>query len=90
MLQRVPVFAALHTRTPHPRRLLLFPKGNPTNRRTPDFISLFLDAGDVMEQDYPIGWQRIAQFDLILVNQADASKTIKKGRWLVPRVHAML
>lgn len=62
-----------------PRRLLLFPKGNPNIRRSPDFISLFLDAGDSLEQDYPIGWQRIAQFDLILVNQVDASKTVRKG-----------
>lgn len=56
----------------------MFPRGNQANRRG-EFMSLFLDAGDLLEHDYPIGWQRIAQFDLILVNQEDESKSVKKS-----------
>ncbi len=65
------------------RRLLLFPKGNQANKRG-EFMSLFLDAGDLQEQEYPIGWQRIAHFDLILVNQEDDAKSIRKSMcgWL--------
>lgn len=52
-------------------RILLFPKGNNV-----EFLSIYLDVADAPA--LPIGWSRVAQFNLGVVNQYDRNLSMKK------------
>ncbi|KAK3258414.1 hypothetical protein CYMTET_32537 [Cymbomonas tetramitiformis] len=54
-----------------PWRLMVFPQGNHT-----DHLSIYLDVPD--SEQLPVGWTRFASFQLSVINQCDASKSIRK------------
>mmetsp|Transcript_3756 Transcript_3756/g.4206 ORF Transcript_3756/g.4206 Transcript_3756/m.4206 type:complete len:287 (+) Transcript_3756:336-1196(+) len=54
-----------------PWRLMVFPRGNHT-----DHLSIYLDVPD--SEKLPGGWTRFAAFQLVVVNQFDAKKSIRK------------
>ncbi|XP_061351806.1 MATH domain and coiled-coil domain-containing protein At3g58270-like isoform X2 [Gastrolobium bilobum] len=53
------------------RRILIFPKGNSL-----DFLSIYLDAGDIA--NLPYGWSKLAEFKFALINQVNGKMTITK------------
>ncbi|XP_061363941.1 MATH domain and coiled-coil domain-containing protein At3g58370-like [Gastrolobium bilobum] len=55
----------------HSWRIIIFPKGNDV-----DFLSIYLDAGDVSK--LPCGWRRFTEFKLALINQVNGKMTITK------------
>ncbi|XP_061351809.1 MATH domain and coiled-coil domain-containing protein At3g58270-like [Gastrolobium bilobum] len=55
----------------HQWRILIFPKGNSV-----DFLSIYLDAGDIAI--LPYGWSKITKFKFALINQVNEQMTITK------------
>jgi ubiquitin carboxyl-terminal hydrolase 7 len=49
------------------RRILLFPKGN----NQTDFVSVYLEVADPMEQGCKESWHNCAQFSLVVSNPQD-------------------